>query len=51
MPQISSTSSASSSCRSDDSEHFPYCYINLDYCMNALCRQEDIAMAINLTND
>jgi hypothetical protein len=51
MPQISSTSAASSSCCSHDSEHFPYRYINLDYCMNTLCRQEDIAMAINLTNN
>jgi hypothetical protein len=51
MPQISSTSAASSSCCSHDSEHFPHRYINLDYCMNALCRREDIAMAINLTNN
>jgi hypothetical protein len=51
MPRIPSTSAASSSRCSHDSEHFPYCYVNLNYCMNALCRQEDIAMAINLTNN
>jgi hypothetical protein len=51
MPQTSSTSAASSSRCSHDSEHFPYHYIDLNYCMNALCRREDIAIAINLTNN
>jgi hypothetical protein len=51
MPRASSTSAASSSRCSHDSEHFPYCYIDLDHCMNALCQQEDIAIAINLTNN
>jgi hypothetical protein len=49
MPRTSSA--ASSSHCSHDFEHFPYCYIDLDYCMKALCRRADIAMAINLTNN
>jgi hypothetical protein len=48
MPRASSTSSSR---HSFDSEHFPYRYINLEYCMNTLCRREDIAMAVNLTNN
>jgi hypothetical protein len=51
MPQTPSTSVASSSCCSQDSEHFPYHHIDLEYYMKALCRREDIAMAINLTNN
>jgi hypothetical protein len=45
-------SSATSSIRcSVSSEHVPHRYINLEYCMNALSRQEDIATAIRLTNN
>jgi hypothetical protein len=51
MPQTPSTSAASSSRCSQDSEYFPYCHIDLDYCMKALCQREDIAAAINLTNN
>jgi hypothetical protein len=51
MPRTPSTSVSSSSRCSQDSEHFPYRHIDLEYCMKALCRQEDIAMAINLTNN
>jgi hypothetical protein len=50
MPQTSISAASSSHC-SHDSEHFPYRYIDLDYCMKALCRRADIAMAINLTNN
>jgi hypothetical protein len=45
------TSYMSSSSRFSDSEHVPYCYINLKYCMNVLQRREDIATAIRLTNN
>jgi hypothetical protein len=45
------TSTASSSQRSSDSKHFPHRYINLEFCMNAFLRREDIATAINLTNN
>jgi hypothetical protein len=45
------TSAMSSSRRSVSSEHVPHRYINLEYCMNALSRQEDIATAIQLTNN
>jgi hypothetical protein len=51
MPRTPSTSAASSSRCSQDSEHFPYCHIDLGYCMKALCRWEDIATAINLTSN
>jgi hypothetical protein len=51
MPRTPSTSVASSSHCSQDSEHFPYHHIDLKYCMKALCRREDITMAINLTNN
>jgi hypothetical protein len=51
MPRTPSTSVASSSRCSQDSEHFPYRHIDLEYCMKALCQQEDIAMAIILTNN
>jgi hypothetical protein len=51
MPQTPSTLVASSSRCSQDSEHFPYRHIDLKYCMKALGRREDIAMAINLTNN
>jgi hypothetical protein len=51
MPQTPSTSTASSSRCSQDSEHFPYRHIDLEYCMKALGQQEDIVMAINLTNN
>jgi hypothetical protein len=50
MPQTSTSAASSSRC-SHDSEHFPYRYIDLDYCMKALCQRADIAMAINLTNN
>jgi hypothetical protein len=45
------TSATSSSCCSTSSQHVPHWYINLEYCMNALSRQEDIATAIRLTNN
>jgi hypothetical protein len=45
------TSAMSSSHRSVSSEHVPHRYINLEYCMNALSRREDIATAIQLTNN
>jgi hypothetical protein len=52
MPRTPSTSvSSSSSHCSQDSEHFSYRHIDLEYCMKALNQQEDIAMAINLTNN
>jgi hypothetical protein len=52
MPRTPSTSISSSSSRcSQDSEHFPYRHIDLKYCMKALNRRQDIAMAINLTNN
>jgi hypothetical protein len=51
MPRTPSTSSASSSRCSQDSEHFPYHHINLNYCMKALSRREDIVTAINPTNN
>jgi hypothetical protein len=50
MPRTSSASATSSSRCSNDSEHFPYRYIDLDHCMNTFHRQ-DVAMAINLTNN
>jgi hypothetical protein len=45
------TSATSSPCHSTTSQHIPYWYINLEFCMNALQRQEDIATAIHLTNN
>jgi hypothetical protein len=45
------TFTASSSRHSSDSKHFPHRYINLEFCMNAFLRQEDIATAIHLTNN
>jgi hypothetical protein len=48
MPRTSATSS--SRC-STFSQHVPHQYINLEFCMNALQRREDIATAIHLTNN
>jgi hypothetical protein len=45
------TSATSSSRCSVSSEQVPHQYINLEYCMNALSRQEDMATAIRLTNN
>jgi hypothetical protein len=50
--QISSTSSSSLSSRcSYNSKHVPHWYINLKYCINTLQQREDIATAIQLTNN
>jgi hypothetical protein len=52
MPWTSSAlSSLPSSHCSFDSEHVSHRYINLKYCMKALQRWEDIATAIQLTNN
>jgi hypothetical protein len=52
MPRTSSAPSSSLSSRcSFDSEHVPHQYINIKYCMNVLQRWEDIANAIQLTNN
>jgi hypothetical protein len=48
MPRTSATSSSR---HSTSSEHVPHQYINLEFCMNALSRREDIATAIRLTNN
>jgi hypothetical protein len=45
------TSTVSSSHCSSNSKHVPHRYINLEFCMNAFFRQEDIATAICLTNN
>jgi hypothetical protein len=48
MPWTSTTSSFRCSAFS---EHVPHRYINLEYCMNAFSRREDIATTIQLTNN
>jgi hypothetical protein len=45
------TPATSASCHSSSSKHVPHWYINLEFCMNALLRREDIATAIRLTNN
>jgi hypothetical protein len=51
MPRTSSASATSSSRCSNDSEHFPYCYVDLEHVMNAFSRRENVATAINLTHN
>jgi hypothetical protein len=45
------SSNSSSSHNLSSSQHVPYRYINLEFCMNTLLCQEDIATAIRLTNN
>jgi hypothetical protein len=47
MPRTPTTSP---SCHSS-SKHVPHRYINLELCMNAFLRREDIATAVHLTNN
>jgi hypothetical protein len=51
MPQTSSASATSSSRCSNNSEHFPYRYVNLEHVMDAFSQRENIATAINLTHN
>jgi hypothetical protein len=51
MPRTSSTSATSSSRCSNNSEHFPYHYVDLKHVMNAFSRRENVATAINLTHN
>jgi hypothetical protein len=54
MPQTSPTSSvyaASSSHSSNNSEHFPHCYVDLENLINIFSRRENVTTAINLTNN
>jgi hypothetical protein len=51
MPRTSSASATSSSRCSNDSEHFPYHYVDLEHIMNTFSRQENVATAMNLTHN
>jgi hypothetical protein len=51
MPRTSSASTTSSSHCSNDSEHFPYRYVDLEHVMNTFSRQENVATAINLAHN
>jgi hypothetical protein len=51
MPRTSSVSATSSSRCSNDSEHFPYRYVDLEYVMNTFSWRENVAMAINLAHN
>jgi hypothetical protein len=51
MPRTSSASATSSSRCSNDSEHFPYCYVNLEHIMNTFSQRENVATAINLAHN
>jgi hypothetical protein len=50
MPRTSSVSTSSSH-RSNNSEHFPYCYVDLEHVMNTFSRRENVATAINLAHN
>jgi hypothetical protein len=50
MPQTSAPSTSSSHC-SNDSEHFPYCYVDLEHVMDTFSLRENIATAINLADN
>jgi hypothetical protein len=51
MPRTSSASATSSSRCSNDSEHFPYRYVNLEHIMNTFSQRENVATAINLAHN
>jgi hypothetical protein len=50
MPQTPSISTSSSH-NSNDSEHFPYRYVDLEHVMNTFSCREDVATAINLAHN
>jgi hypothetical protein len=51
MPQTSSASATSFSRCSNDSEHFPYRYVNLEHIMNTFSQRENVATAINFADN
>jgi hypothetical protein len=51
MPRTSSASTTSSFHCSNDSEHFPYRYVDLEHVMDTFSRRENVAMAINLAHN
>jgi hypothetical protein len=51
MPQTSPAFATSFSRCSNDSEHFPYHYVNLEHVMNTFSWRENIATAINLAHN
>jgi hypothetical protein len=50
MPRTSAPST-SSSCGSNDSEHFPYRYVDLEHVMDTFSLRENVATAINLADN
>jgi hypothetical protein len=50
MPQTSAPSTSSSHC-SNDSEHFPYRYVNLEHVMDTFSLRENVATAMNLADN
>jgi hypothetical protein len=50
MPRTSAPSTSSSRC-SNDSEHFPYRYVDLEHVMDTFSLRENVATAINLANN
>jgi hypothetical protein len=50
MPRTSALTTSSSHC-SNDSEHFPYCYVDLEHVMDTFSRRENVATAINLAHN
>jgi Chromo (CHRromatin Organisation MOdifier) domain len=50
MPRTSAFSTSSSRC-SNDSEHFPYRYVDLEHVMDTFSLQENVATAINLADN
>jgi hypothetical protein len=54
MPRVSPASSAyaaSSSYSSNNSEHFPHRYVDLENLINIFSQRENVTTAINLTNN
>jgi hypothetical protein len=50
MPQTSAPSTSSSHC-SNDSEHFPYRYVDLEHVIDTFSLRENVATAINLADN
>jgi hypothetical protein len=51
MPRTSSVSATSSSHCSNDLEHFPYRYVDLEHVMNTFSQRENVTTAINLADN
>jgi hypothetical protein len=50
MPRTSALSTSSSHCF-NDSEHFPYRYVDLEHVMDTFSQRENVATAINLADN